>query len=170
MPSSLFNPVVQGARPALDLKTTKVMAGLHWTTRHTVSVGTATAVTVLIEVPATGVYHLAGSVQVDKGGTWNLTTGPTCSAGTALTAYNNNRRATDTTNLTLSHTVSSYSTMGTAIMSGTMASGNSPMSLTGEFSNETDWILATSGTYLVRAVAAGAASNAYIVLRYWKES
>ena len=170
MPTGLFFPIIQGTRPTLDLKTKKVMDGLHWTAPHTVSVGTGTAVTVLIEVPAAGIYHLAGSVQIDKGGTWNFTSGPTCSAGTAMTAYNNNRRATNTTNLTLSHTVSSYSTMGTALMPGTMASGSSPMSITGEFANETDWILATSGTYLIRLVAGGAASNAYVVLRYWKES
>ena len=169
MPSSLFFPLIQEARPGIDIKTTKIMDGVHWTAPHTVGVGTATAVTVLIEVPAAGVYHLAGSVQIDKGGTWNFTTGPTCSAGTAMTAYNNNRRAVNATNLTLTHTVSSYSTMGTAMMTGSLASGNSPMSITGELSNGTDWILATSGTYLVRLVAGGAASNAYVVLRYWKE-
>ena len=170
MPSSLFEPITQGARPTLDIVRKKVMEGLYWVAPHNVSVGTATAVTVLIEVPATGVYHLAGEVQADKAGTWTFSTGPTCSAGTAMTAYNTNRRATNTTNLTLSHTVSSYSAIGTGMVYGINGADSGPMPISVDRAGEVEWILATSGTYLVRFVAGAATTNVVVTLRYWKES
>ena len=171
MPTSLFDPIIQGARPAFDFTPKKIGEGLHWTAPHNVSVGTVTAVTVLLEVPATGVYHLRGQVQADKAGTWTLSTGPTCSAGTAMTALNNNRRATNTTNITLSHTVSSYSSIGTAMAYGLVGADSGPMSLAvDDRSGDAEWILATSGTYLVRFVAGAAATNVIVTLRYWKES
>ena len=170
MPTKLFLPVIQGARPTLTLAQQKIMEGLYWIAPHNVSVGTGTAVSVLIEVPATGVYHLAGEVQSDKAGTWTFSTGPTCSAGTVMTAYNTNRRATDSTNLTLTHTVSSYSAIGTGMVYGITGADSGPMLLAVGRAGEAEWILATSGTYLVRFVAAAAATNVIVTLRYWKES
>jgi len=170
MPSSLFEPVVFGARPGTDLTRKKVSDGLMFVASHNVSVGTGTAVTVLIEAPATGVYHLRGQVQADKAGTWTLSSGPTTSAGTALTALNANRRSSNTCGLTLTHTVSSYSALGTTMPTGLVGADTGPTSLCADdIEGDGEWVLATSGTYLVRFAAAAAATNVIVILRPWKE-
>lgn len=170
MPTSLFYPVVMGCRPTVSLDAKLGLDGLKFVAPHNVSVGTATAVTVLIVAPATGVYHLRGQIQADKAGTWTFSKDPDASGGTAITSTNYNLRSTNTLGLTLTHTVT-YVSAGTVIVNGIVGADTGPVNLGGNDTDEpADFILATSGTYLVRFVAGAAATNVLVTLRPWEES
>ena len=170
MPTSLFEPVSLGARPIMAFGTKQIMAGLSFVAPHNVSVGTATAVTVLISTPATGIYHLRGQVQADKAGTWTLSKAPGASGGTAITAANSNQQSATTDTLTITHTAT-YVSSGTVLVNGLVGADSGPMSLCADDkSGDGEWILAVSTLYLVRFVAGAAATNVIVTLRPCRES
>lgn len=170
MPTSRFEPVELGTRPTMAFGTKQTMAGLSFVAPHNVSVGTATAVTVLISTPAAGIYHLRGQVQADKAGTWTFSKNPNTSGGTAITAANANQQSTTTDTLTLTHTAT-YVSAGTVLVNGLVGADTGPVSLCADDANgDGEWILAASTLYLVRFVAGAAATNVIVTLRPWRES
>lgn len=170
MPTSRFEPVLHGARPTVPLLAAKVAEGQHFTTPHNVSVGTVTAVTVLVTAPATGTYHLIGQVQADKAGTWTFSKAPNTSGGTALTTANNNQNSSNTGGLTITHTAT-FVSVGTVLVNGLVGADSGPMSIAADDRDgSSEWILAANQLYLVRFVAGAAATNVIVTLRHWKET
>lgn len=145
--------------------------GVHFTTVHQVTVGTATAVTVLLEAPSAPTYiHFIGDVRADKAITWTFSEGPVATGGTTLVAYNNDRSsATADPMASLKHTTTvDAASIGTVLEQGTVGTGGNPNSAAGgagEHRNE--WILAPNTQYLFRAVAAAAATTVTVRIPYY---
>jgi hypothetical protein len=170
MPTSIFHPTdVTGARITIDEAHHEIHAGAHYSASHAVSVGTGTAVTVLITTPATDDIHLVFSVAATNSGTWTFSEDPNASAGTAVVSYNNDRGSANTSDVTITHTPT-YSSSGTVLQNfciGTAGQGNSHGGGAGEARNE--WILKASTLYLIRFVALNAATNVAMNLSYYIE-
>lgn len=144
MPSNLFEPIDgHGARPVKLFPENQITRSDLFTATHSVAVGTATAVTVLITIPATDEYMVRVAVDTNDAVTWTFSTGPTASGGTAITAANNNRGSSATLGATVTHTA-------TYVASGTVLETH--YATTGIKSMSGWWQLAASTLYLVRGV------------------
>lgn len=144
--------------------------GQHFTASHYVSVGTATAVTVLVTTPSSATYiHFIAKVTSDKGGVWTMSEAPVTSGGTVLPSYNNDRNSALTDPVTLAHTVTvNAASVGTVLQSGIIgASGNPNSTAGGEGKHDNEWVLKRDSTYLIRFVAGGAATQVVMTLPYY---
>lgn len=169
MPSNLFQPITLNHRPVMDFQQSKINEGLSFTATHTVTVGTVTAGTVLLTVPATGIYHLRGTIRADKAGTWTLSKAPNASAGTTIASINNNERSSNTDTMTVTHTATWVSS-GTVIINGLIGADSGLTNLCADIDGTSEIILAASRLYLVRFVAAAATTTVAINLRYYREA
>jgi hypothetical protein len=133
----------------------KVESGLVFTATHTVSVGTGTAVSVLLTVPSTDEYDFRAEVQASNTVAWTLSEAPGASGGSAITAYNNARASTETLGATVTHTAT-YVSSGTVLENHAAAAG--VQGLSGW------WKAAASTLYLVRGVAANAGTTVNVNL------
>jgi hypothetical protein len=169
MPSSIFWPMHLGTRPVADIIDIQTSKGLRFVAAHNVADGTGTAATVLITVPASGTYHLRGSVQADAAATWTFSKAPNASGGTAITAYNANDGSSTTTTLTHTHTAT-YVSAGTVMTQGNLSSSVPLSNIGGFFPRGNEWILAASQVYLIRVLPTSTTTNVIINLDYYRES
>lgn len=175
MPSSIFQPVeaISGARKIIAPEHEAIHSGVHFTATHNVTVGTATAVTVLIQTPASSEdkhIHFVCDVQTNKGATWTLSEAPNASGGTTLVALNNDRNSSISNPATLTHTVT-YVSSGTILETHISGSAGTPQSKTGgaaEVRNE--WILKEGTLYLIRVVAEESDTKVSVGILYYYRS
>lgn len=156
-------------RAGIDWAHLKIHGGESYSATHSVSVGTATNVTVLITAPATGEYHLDFSVEATNSGTWTFSEAPNTSGGTAMVAYNKKRDSDNASTLVHTHTAT-YVSSGTILEAhciGTAGAGNSAGGGSGQSRHE--YILDPGKLYLVRYVALNAATNVAVNLSYYYE-
>lgn len=148
MPSSLFEPVdVHGARPVKGFPDNQIARADLFTATHSVAVGAATAVTVLITTPSTDEYTVRVSVETNDAATWTWSKAPNASGGTGITAANRNQGAIATLGATVTHTAT-YTSSGTVL--------ENHYATVGVQSEGGWWQLAASTLYLVRGVVASA--------------
>ena len=146
--------------------------GVHFTASHQVTIGTATAATVLFQTPASSqsmTIHFVCGVEADKEVTWTLSEAPNASGGSALVSYNNNRKSDITSPATLTHTPT-YVSSGTVLESHVAGSGTgSPASskVGGESENRNEWDLKNDTLYLIRVAALNATTIVNIVIPYY---
>lgn len=144
--------------------------GTHFTASHAVTVGTATAVTVFIQAPASPTeIHFLAMVTADKGGAWTFSEAPVVTAGSALLSYNNDRGSALTDPATLTHSVTVNATsIGTVLQHGIIGtSGNPNTRAGGDGKHDNEWVLASNGTYLVRFVAGAVATQVVMTFPYY---
>ncbi len=169
MPSSLFDPMHLGCRPVADIIDIQTSKGLRFLASHNTANGTGTAATVLITVPATGTYHLRGTVQADAAATWTFSKAPNASAGTTITAYNTNDGSSVATTLTHTHTAT-YVSSGTVMTRGNLSSSVPLSGIGGFFPRGSEWILAASQVYLILVQPTSTTTNVIINLDYYRET
>lgn len=159
------DPQTEGGLSVTDLEARRIDEGLTFLATHTVTVGTGTAVSVLITTPATGTYHLIAECECKKAGTFKLSEAPnaTATAGTALTAQNVFRGNANADTLTLVHS-------GTWTSSGTVLENHVIGGISGPNARTRKWILASSQTYLARFTADAATSETVLNLIYHREA
>lgn len=140
-------------------------SGLAFVASHTATVGTGTAVSVLITTPASETYHLTAVCECKKAGTFILSEAPnaTATAGTALTSINVDRSSTNVNTLTLIKD-------GTFTSSGTVMERHVIGGISGPNAETENWTLASAQTYLARFTADGTTSETVINLIYYREA
>jgi hypothetical protein len=169
MPSSIFWPMHLGARPNVDIIDLQTSRGLRFVASHNVADGTGTAATVLITTPATGTYHLRGSVQADASATWTFSKAPNASGGTVINAYNANDASAEISTLTHTHTAT-YVSAGTVMTQGNLSSSVPLSNIGGFFPRGNEWILDAEQVYLIRVLPTSTTTNVIINLDYYRES
>lgn len=139
--------------------------GLSFRACHTATVGTGTAVSVLIEVPASGAYHMIVICECKKAGTFVLSEDPnaTATSGTSLTAYNINRKSATAGGLTLTGD-------GTYTSTGTVLERHVIGGISGPNAQSAPYLLNVSKKYLGRFTADGTTSETVFNLLFYKES
>jgi hypothetical protein len=151
-----------GGRITVDSPHAVNHSGRHWEASHTVSVGTATAASILI---TNGSYdsHFVFAVMATNAVTYAFSEAPNASGGTPVVSYNNNRpHGIGSSPITVTHTPT-YVSSGTVLQNfavGTAGLGNSTGGGAGEARNE--WILDPGVLYLVRVTALNAATTVVI--------
>lgn len=175
-PVTVYQKGAAEAVPEIDYVHKTLHEGRYYTADHYVSVGTGTAVTVLITPPATssGRYcHLVAGIFANGAGVFQLSEDPVTTAGSTLTAYNNNRPVkVDYPNpVVLSHTVSvNAASVGTVLETIIIASSGANMKSAGATgSQRTEWILDGTYRYLARFTADNAATRVNVSLSYYYE-
>ena len=172
MPSSAFLPVerVSGARPIIDPSHDAIHDGRHFTVTHSVSVGTATAVSILFQTPSalSGNYiHFTCSIESDKGVDWTFSKVPNASGGSALVAYNNDENSANTNPMqSLTHTAT-YVSAGTILESHIMGTNQPSTKLGGDAEARNEWVLTPDRFYLIRAVALAADTKINVVIPFY---
>lgn len=173
MPSSIFQPVeaVSGARKIIDAEHEAIHSGVHFTAYHSVSVGTATAVTVLLSTPSagSGYIHFSCSAEADKAITWTFSEAPNASGGSSIVGYNNDRNSTIANPVTITHTVT-YVSSGTLLEGHLMGTNQPTTRLGGNANIRNEWILKPETLYLLRAVAAAADTQVEFIFPYYYRS
>jgi len=174
MPSSLFYPqdLLTGLSKTMDPVHSIIHDGQHYTADHYVSVGTGTAVTVLITPPAAGsgrYIHFIAGVTANNTGVFTFSENPNASGGTTLVSANNYRdMAIDKPDpVVLAHTVT-YTSSGT-VLETILSTGVSTNQSTvgGSATQRNEWLLKGGATYLMRFVADNAATRVNFKLTYY---
>jgi len=156
------------AMRTIGVEHAEIHAGEHFTATYSETVGTGTSVTVMISAPtATKKDHLIFFVQASNSITavWSET--PNASGGSAITAYNNDRDSTTTSLSTLVSAIT-YTSSGTTLQAIQLGGTNAGTRLGGTGGAREEWILASSGTYLMKADADNASTKVVLEF-YWYE-
>ena len=144
--------------------------GAFFSADYEITHGATTAGTVLITAPATGVYHMYFNVETNKAGAWTFSEAPnaTATAGSTLTAYNNNRQSTESGGLTLikQGTYTSSGTVLTSHILGSETGGPQTVGIGGASGSMNFRILNVSTAYLLRHVPAETATSILHVYYY----
>ena len=159
-----------GAIYVYDGAAWQIHEGEHFTATYTETVGTGTSVTVMITAPTTTARaHLVYSVQASNSlvATWSES--PGASGGSAITSYNNERNSS-TTALSVLKSAITFTSVGTTLQNILLGGSNSPHERTGGGSgSRQEWILASSGTYLMKADADNASTKVTMEFYYYEE-
>jgi hypothetical protein len=173
-PVTVYQNGSEEALPVIDYVHQKVHEGYCFTANHYVSVGTGTAVTVLITPPAAGsgrFIHLIGSFQSNNTGVFTFSEDPVATAGSALTSYNNNRpdRVDSPDPVVLKHTTTvAAASIGTVLETIISTSTSTNQQKLGDAgSNRNEWILDGAYKYLMRFVADNASTRVVFTLNYY---
>jgi hypothetical protein len=156
------DPQTEGGLNVTDLLARKIDEGLAFSATHTVTVGTGTAVSVLIVTPATGTYHLVAECECKKAGTFTLQEAPNTTVGTAVTGVNLNRQSTKTDTLSLTHTQ-------TLTSAGTVLENHVIGGISGPTARTRSYLLNVSTRYIARFTADATTSETVINLFYYRE-
>lgn len=163
-----------GARECIDAVHTKIHQGLHFTASQYLSLAAASAMNVLITAPATGEYHFVAEVVTDAVATVTFSKDPnaTASGATAIAAYNNNEKSTNTSTLTHVYGgayTSSGTVLETFLMGSSSGNGANKASIGETVGGRNEWNLATSSTHLIRVVAGAATCQTVVRMYYYRE-
>lgn len=159
---------VSGAPVFIDEVHHKIHAGAHWVASHTVSVGTATAVTVMLTTGATsdGIVHVVFDIEASNAITGTFNEAPGASGGTVITPRNSSRDTAGSSGVaSVTHTVT-YATGGTVLEN--YAIGGANARVRGGAGARIEWVLGASKAYLWRFVAANAGTTVDVNI-YWYE-
>jgi hypothetical protein len=175
-PVTIYQKGATQSMPVIDYAHQTVHEGRYFTADHYVSVGTATAVTVLVVPPAAGsgrYCHMTVGVFANGAGVFQLSEDPVTTVGSTLVAYNNNRpqRVNFPNPVSMSHTVAvNAASVGTVLETIIVASSGTNMKSAGNSGNQrTEWILDGTYRYLARFVADNAATRVNLSLSYYYE-
>lgn len=175
MTSPVFLPIDgnTGFRKTIDCRHAQVHEGYAFLATHQVSVGTATAASLLIQTPSTAsvTWHLAYEVstRVSASVAWIFCEAPNTTVNAnVVTPYNINRQSATTTGVLIYHTPVITSN-GTVLENG--AQGVTPaVQLGGTFSNGArEWILKRDTRYIISVTAYTAASSVVINACWYEE-
>jgi hypothetical protein len=157
------HPQSKGGVHTVSLLERRIDEGLAFSATHTVTVGSGTAVSVLITTPATGAYHMVIECESKKAGTFVLQEGPGATGGTAITSVNLNRQSDETDTLTLLHTTT-YTTAGTVMETHVIGGTDGPVICTKPY------ILNVSTKYIALFTADASTTETVMNLFYHRES
>lgn len=169
MPSSLFMPQdgMSASLKTMDPIHGIIHEGQHYTRDHYLSVGTGTAVTVMITPPAitTKLVHFYATILTSGAGVLTFSKDPNASGGTTLAGANNNQMqiVNKPDPNVCKHTV-------TYVSSGTVLETiicNSGMTVYRQLGDGREWILGYNATYLLRFVSDIAANRVNLKLQYY---
>jgi hypothetical protein len=155
----------------------KIHEGLHFSTSfYEKLAGAGSTTTILITAPATtvGQYHWVAEFGVDGPGLMTFSKAPnaTATAGTILTAFNNNENNSNDTGLVhvANGTYTSSGTeMATYVIGGSAGNGANKVVIGGDGGARFEWELAPSSVHLLRWVADLASCRTVIRTHYYKE-
>jgi hypothetical protein len=159
------HPQSEAGVATTEMLARRIAEGLAFRASYTATVGTGTAVSVLIEVPATGAYHMIVECECKKAGTFVLSEDPnaTATSGTAVTSFNLNRKSATSGGLTLTGD-------GTYTSAGTVLERHVIGGISGPNAQSAPYLLNVSKKYLGRFTADGTTSETVFNLLYYKES
>jgi hypothetical protein len=163
---------ISGNQRTIDPVHAVIHDGVHFSADHYVTVGTGTAVTVLITPPAASTdkyIHFSASFQANNSGVFTFSEDPVTTGGSALTASNNYRGSAITDPVTLKHTVTvAAGSIGTVLQT-LIVQGASTNQVTtgGGAKHDNEWLLDPTKNYLVRFVADNAATRVVVNLDYY---
>ena len=152
----------------IDEVCAEVHGGTHWAASHTVSVGTATAVTVMLTTgeASAGIVHVVYDIEASNAIIGVFSEAPAASGGTAITPRNSSRDTAGSSGVALlTHTVT-YSTSGTVLENWAVGGANARVR--GGAGARIEWVLGASKAYLWRFVAANAGTTVVLNV-YWYE-
>jgi len=175
MPTSAFLPTdsISQARSIIDPVHEAVHDAIYYTAHHLVTVGTATAATLLITPPAeeTGYkLHFTADIITNNAGIITLSESPNASGGTVIVSYNHFREVGENSPATITHTatyVSAGTVIDTFISSGT---STNQVKIGTDDGSVDEWIPDPSKLYLIRFVADNAATRVLMKCRYYYRS
>lgn len=154
-------------RNTIDYVHAKIHGGESFVATHSVSVGTATAVSVLITPPMSERIHLDYSVEATNSGTWTFSEAPGASGGSALVSFNRDRDSSNSSGVLISHTVT-YASSGTVMESHCIGTAGHGDSSGGSGQSRHEFVLSTTKQYLLRFVAFNAATNVAVNLSFYE--
>lgn len=159
---------ISGNRLILEPEHGAIHDGQHFVASHAETVGTATAVTVMIQTPSAPRYiHFICDVESDKAVTWTFSEAPNASGGSAIVSLNNYRGNAKTAGTTITSAVT-YTSAGTILDRFLIGTSGNPNSATGgAVGHRNEWLLAANTSYLVRVVAAAATTQVIVRLPYY---
>lgn len=170
MPSSLFFPTesISGSLKTIDPVHEIIHKGQHYVADHYLSVGTATAVSILLTVPTAAskrYMHFSAQVICGTSGVLTFSKDPNASGGTTLVSINSNgqQRVNKPDPMVLAHTVT-YVSSGTTIETLICASAASMYT---PLAGGREYILEVDHTYLLRFVSDTAANRVNIKTAYY---
>jgi len=143
----------------LDILHHEIHEGDHYETTYIETVGASTAVTCMITAPGTSETHIVFDVESSNSGTFTWSEAPNATAGSAITAYGNNRIASTTVETVVVSGIT-YTSAGSIlknVLLGGSTRGN--RSVGGSQSGRREWILNNSTKYLIRFVADNASTK-----------
>lgn len=160
-----------GARVDIDVVHSQIHNGKHYTTVYSkaLSAGSNLAVAITTPTAGTGYVHFVAGVDSNLSGTWYFTEGASISAGSTLTAYNNNRISTSTAG-TVTVGTPTVTTYGTVIETHVVGTNTTPSQTGGGTKSRNEYILATASTYMVYFTANATSTFSAITFSYYVES
>jgi len=148
--------------------------GQHYTANHYVSVGTGTAVTVLITPPAVGsgkFIHFIAGVTTNNAGVFTFSENPVTTGGSTLVSYNNYRdKQVDYPDpVVLKHSVTvDAASIGTTLETFiTAGASTNEFTVGGSNLQRNEWLLGAGGTYLMRFSADNDSTRVVFNLTYY---
>jgi len=160
-----------GARKQIDLTHSKIHDGKHFTLSYNKTLSAGSAITVMFTSPATAVgtiVHFVGGVESPKSGVWTFSEAPEASAGSALTAYNNNRLSSNTSPLTCAGTVA-WTSSGSVFETHFLGTASPASTVGGDRTSRQEYILNYGTKYLIRFIADAATTNTVINASFYYE-
>jgi len=163
---------ISGNQRTIDPVHGVIHDGVHFTASHYVSVGTATAVTVLITPPGTAtnqIIHFAAEFQAANSGVFTFSEDPVTTGGSTLDSYNNHRDSVITDPVALKHTVTvDAASVGTVLQTMIVQGASTNQVVTGGGGkHDNEWMLDPTKNYLVRFAADNAATRVVVNLTYY---
>jgi hypothetical protein len=148
----------------------QVHEGRSFTATHTVSVGSGTAVSVLVTTPSTGTCYVHFTYEIDANNAvaGTFSEAPNMSGGTAITAYNRDRSSATASNLTIKHTCSSNQSAGTVLKNHAISGANAGTLLTGYYGGREEWVLGSEKDYAFRFSAVNASTTVDINMSWYE--
>lgn len=156
MPSGSFLPVSKcGARITIDNLNEEIHKGNRYTCLFLETIASTAGTSIIaLTTNSEKELHLVFSLESDKAGEWQLSEGAVVSAGTAITAYNNDRKSTNTCDCVIvaNPTVATVGTILGYHIIGSTTGGASKSGGSAVANNE--WIAKQNTTYLLKFTAA----------------
>jgi hypothetical protein len=153
---------------SIDYVHEEIHEGKHYIFSRTKTMDTVTANTVVITTPASasGFIHLVCDVESTNAGNWTISESPEQSAGSVLTAYNNNRNSSNKSGISVNGGVV-WTSVGTILEThyiGANARAGNGMGRT-----ENEYILKPSTAYGVRFANSAATCYSTVNLAFYVE-
>jgi len=152
-----------GGRITIDLVHHEIHDGNHYTFSRTKVMDTVTENTVIITTPAAagGSIHIISDAEMTAAGSWTFSKVPEASAGSTLTAYNNNFISSSTSGTTIQGGVI-WTSAGTIVETHYIGANNTSSKTGGNVAGRNEYILSPSTKYGFRV--ANNAATCYSVI------
>lgn len=162
-----------GARVAIDFPHHEIHEGNHYTTSYYESVGSATAINVLITVGSKPI-HIVGEIVSDNPGmaTFSVNPNATATGSTVISCINNNGTSSNTTD-TVFTVGGTYTSSGTVLRNylfgSSSGTGGNKVSIGATAGEVNEAVLPIAGVYLLRFVADGASTRTIIRTAFYEQ-